>query len=190
VKEIALHIMDLVQNSIAAGATRVEVSVTRDSAAGRLTVEVADDGRGMPPHLADRAVDPFVTTRTTRRVGLGLPLLADSARQSGGSLVIDSVEGRGTRVTATFGLTHIDRPPLGDMASTLACLLAANPGLEVEYRHRCDGREFVLTASDVRQALDDMDGGAPGGPLVFRSVRSLVSEGLLAACGEDGSQLS
>lgn len=170
-KEIALHILDLAQNSIEAGATRVRIAVSVNRAAGTLTVEIADNGRGMPPEKLRAVTDPFVTSRRTRRVGLGLPLFAATARQTGGNLSVTSAEGEGTRVTAVMGLGHIDRPPLGDLAVTLTCLLAGNPDLGLEFRFRCDGKEFSFTAADLRSRLE---GVSLANPEVFRFVREWV----------------
>lgn len=185
-REISLHILDVVQNSIEAGASRVVITVDQDTARDCLTVDIADNGRGMDPETAGRVTDPFVTTRTTRRVGLGLPLLAAAARQSGGTLTVASTKGEGTRVTATFGLTNIDRPPLGDMTSTVTCLLAANPSLDLEYRHRCDGREFHLAAADLRARLGEVGLSEPE---VVSFVRDYIDEGLRQVCGKAGSLL-
>ena len=183
-REIALHVLDICQNSIEAGATRVSVTVDEDTARDSLAVVVADNGRGMPPELAGKAVDPFVTTRTTRKVGLGLALLAATARQSGGSLTVASAEGEGTTVTAVFGLRNIDRPPLGDMPVTLSCLLAANPDLELVYRHRRDGREFVFEAGSFREELD---GGSFSNPAVFVALRDHLAAGIRRVGGSEGT---
>jgi len=183
VKEISLHILDIVQNSIEAGATRVAIAVTADSQRDLLTVAIADNGRGMPPNMVAKVTDPFVTTRATRRVGLGLPLLAATARQSGGTLTVASAEGEGTKVTATFGLGNIDRPPLGDMATTLACLLAANPSLELEYRHRAGGPEFRFGATEFRGKLD---GVSFSSPVVYRVVKEHVAAGVREAQSKGG----
>jgi len=175
VKEISLHVLDVIQNSIEAGATRVLIDVIEDQARDLLSVVIADNGRGMSPDLVARVTDPFVTTRTTRRVGLGLPLLADSARQSGGTLTVASAEGEGTQVTATFGLSSIDRPPLGDMATTVGCVLAANPSLDVDYRHRSGEREFVFRTADIRERLD---GVSFSDPAVYGFIREYIDGGV------------
>jgi len=182
-KEIALHVLDVVQNSIEAGASRVTVTVDRNSDSGVLTVEITDDGRGIDPERLKAITDPFTTTRTTRRVGLGLSLLAATARQSGGDLVVDSAPGRGTRVTATFRLDSIDRPPLGDMATTVACLMAANPSLRLEYRHSSDGRTFEVTSAGLQSRLD---GVSLSNPSVFSFIREYIGSGMRDAGGGAG----
>ncbi len=185
-KEISLHILDVVQNSLEAGATRVTIDVNEDRASDILSVAIADNGRGMPPELAARVTDPFVTTRKTRRVGLGLPLFAATARQTGGTLTVGSTEGEGTQVTATFGLSNIDRPPLGDMATTLACLLVANPSLDLEYRHRSGGREFIFRAAEFRERLD---GVSFSNPAIYGALRDYIDAGVLQASGSRGTLL-
>lgn len=181
-KEISLHIMDLAQNSIAAGADRVTISLTRDSVRDIMTVDIADNGRGMPPDVVRQITDPFYTTRTTRKVGLGIPLFALTAHQCGGGLTVESAVGEGTRVTATLKLGHIDRPPVGDMATTVACLLAANPTLDLEYRHSCDGKEFSVTAAELRRTLD---GVSLASPVLFGPVRDYIESGLRATGATD-----
>lgn len=174
-KELSLHILDVVQNSIAADASRVEVSIVEDSAADRLTITVADNGRGMSPELVRTVTDPFVTTRTTRRVGLGLPLMAETARRTGGDLTVTSAPGQGTTVTAVFGRSSIDRPPLGDIASTIACLLAANPNLDLGYRHAVDGREWACRAEEFRRHLGEV---SLAHPAVFTFIREYLAGAL------------
>jgi len=155
-REISLHILDIVQNSIAAGARRVEIKSTADTECDRLTVTVKDDGSGMPYDMIARITDPFVTTRTTRKVGLGLPMLKAAAEMCGGELRIESVEGKGTEVTAEFGLSHIDRMPYGDIVGTIVTIVAANPDRDFRYEHTVDGRTFVLDTADIRKELGDV----------------------------------
>lgn len=149
-----MHILDLAQNSIAAGATRIEIGVAADSKADTLSISITDNGRGMEPNLLSAVTDPFTTTRTTRRVGLGVPMMAEAARACGGSFEIDSRPGEGTSLTAGFRLSHIDRAPLGDIAATLVSLVAANPDVSVRYEHTVDGSEFVLDTDEVTARLD------------------------------------
>lgn len=115
-KEISLNILDVAQNSLRANATEINILVFFDTAADRLTVSIKDNGCGMSQEFVSRVLDPFTTTRTTRRVGLGLPLFRQSALEAGGDLSIESREGKGTEVAAWFRTSHIDRMPLGDLA--------------------------------------------------------------------------
>ncbi|MEG2120001.1 MAG: ATP-binding protein, partial [Pseudoflavonifractor sp.] len=130
-KDLSLHVLDIAQNSISAGAAQLEISLTEGDTL--LTLSLADDGRGMSPEFLAAVTDPFTTTRTTRKVGLGLPLLRMAAEQTGGSLTIESAVGVGTTVTAVFAAHHIDTPPVGDMAGTVALILQGAPELELVY---------------------------------------------------------
>ena len=114
-RELSLNVLDIAQNSIAAGASLTEITVEEDTAADRVVIIVKDDGRGMTPEQVRRVSDPFYTTRTTRKVGMGIPLFRMAAEMAGGGLTIDSTPGVGTTVTASFVRSHIDRMPLGDM---------------------------------------------------------------------------
>jgi len=134
-EDISLHILDIVENSIAVSANKIEITVTEDMEKDLLSVEIKDNGRGMDEGALKRALDPFFTTRTVRKVGLGLPLLAQAARGSGGDIEIESEVGEGTRVRATFKLSHPDLQPLGDIAETMKILRVANPEIEFVYRH-------------------------------------------------------
>lgn len=160
-RELSLHVLDIMQNSVEAGATRVRVSVVEDEPADLLWIEVEDDGRGMSPEMAQKALDPFVTTRTTRKVGLGLPLLKAAAERCDGGLEIRSKEGEGTMVVTRFRHRHIDRAPLGDMLGTLQTFIAGAPHPAMEYQHRRvreDGTavEFRFDTTEVQSRLGDV----------------------------------
>lgn len=177
--ELALHVLDVLQNAVEAGATQVTLTVDEDQLADRLTIEVADNGRGMDPQTAARAADPFYTTRTTRHVGLGLPLYAMAAEQAGGRLDIRSQSGQGTVVTATFRLSHPDRQPLGDLAGTvLAFLLAPRPA-ELRYTHRVHGAgeapvQFEFSSAEIRAALGGLSFNQPA---VAKWLGEFLAEG-------------
>ena len=141
-----MHILDIVQNSISAGATLVTLTVDESPAEDLLTIAVGDNGRGMTPEQVSRLADPFFTSRTTRRVGMGIPLLMDSARQSGGDVRIESEPGKGTEVTAVFGYSNIDRPPLGDVANALMLLVSSRIRIWISSSHTAmTGRSFSST---------------------------------------------
>ena len=123
-RDLSLHLMDILRNCVDAGSSKVSIGLKADRDNDVLTITVDDDGRGIDPGIANCVKDPFVTTRKTRKVGLGLPLLADSARMSGGSLELVSKE-QGTLVKALFSISHIDRPPLGDIGATVAGIIGA-----------------------------------------------------------------
>ena len=153
-RELSMHILDLAQNSIVAGATKIEIDVIADAAADTLAIAIRDDGKGMSPEFVAEVQDPFTTTRTTRRVGLGIPMFAQGARECDGDLTVQSQVGKGTSVEATFKLGHIDRAPLGDIASTLIALIAANPDIDIIYRQQADATEFALDTRDIKAQLD------------------------------------
>lgn len=135
-KEISLHLLDIAENSIAAGATNIRISVKEDLPNDRLSACVEDDGKGMDEETVKKVIDPFVTSRTTRKVGLGIPLLKEAAEACNGKLVIQSTPGKGTRVTVDFQYNHIDRMPLGDLAGTWLTLLIANPDVDWIFEHQ------------------------------------------------------
>ncbi|HHY47944.1 MAG TPA: ATP-binding protein [Firmicutes bacterium] len=191
-RELSLHVLDIAQNSLAAGATYVEIEITEDRSQDRLTIAIRDNGRGMSQDLAARASDPFVTTRETRKVGLGLPLFAASAAACDGGLTISSAEGVGTTVVASFRASHIDRAPLGDMGSTIAAILACNPGVRVRYVHRVLGpggagglsgpseRRFEFDSEDVQSKLGDVP---ISNPRVITFIRGMIQQEISALSG-------
>jgi anti-sigma regulatory factor (Ser/Thr protein kinase) len=184
VQELALHILDLFRNAVEAGARKVYIAVREDTASDRVEIEVRDDGRGMTSEQVRRACDPFFTTRTTRRVGMGLALLEAAAQQAGGNLRIESAPGEGTRVVATFRMSHLDRAPLGDMAATLE-VAVANPDVDVEYEHWRDGRVFRFSTRELEEFLGVNARDDPG---VLAWVNRYVTQGerTLALCPAAG----
>lgn len=155
-RELSLHVLDIAQNSLSAGATLIELAVEEDSTADRLTIRVADNGCGMSPEQLRQVSDPFYTTRTTRRVGLGIPLFRMAAELTGGTLTLTSRVGEGTEVTAVFGRSHIDRSPLGDMEGTVLMLIRTNPDRDFVYRRTVDGCFFSLDTRELRTVLGDV----------------------------------
>jgi len=155
-RELSLHLLDIVENGLSAGASLIEMTVEEDRRADSLTISVSDNGRGMPPEKLKNPADPFITSRTVRKVGLGLSLLAAAARRCNGRLVIDSLPGKGTKVSASFQHSHIDRSPLGDVAGTLATLIMGNPDVDFAYTHRIDGNEFSLDTREIKADMPDL----------------------------------
>lgn len=170
-RELSLHVLDVMENAVEAGATRIEVRIDEDLGADRLTIEVADNGQGMSKETMNRVLDPFFTTRKTRHVGLGLPLFAAAARQCDGDLTLESEPGKGTRVKAAFRHSHIDRAPLGDMASALMAILLSGRPVDVAYVHRVGGAEFAFDSADVRRELGDV-------PMTHPAVRQWLWQAL------------
>jgi len=173
-RELALHILDILENSLEAGATRIALTIEEDSAADHMTIRVTDNGCGMDEQTLQRVLDPFFTTRTTRHVGLGLPLFAASAERAGGRLTIESQAGRGTTVTATFQLRHIDRPPLGDIGGSLLAFLMTDRLVDLAYTHRVNGQEFAFDTADLRRELGDVPLSHPA---VRDWLRDFIAEG-------------
>ena len=134
-EDLALHVMDLIDNSLAAGATRIAVRVEERPGADRLLVQIADNGHGMDPETLARALDPFFTTKPGKPVGMGLALFAQAARESGGGLEVESSLGGGTTLRAAFGLSHPDRKPLGNLKETISLLEAAHPQVAFVFDH-------------------------------------------------------
>jgi anti-sigma regulatory factor (Ser/Thr protein kinase) len=155
-RELALHILDLVQNSIEADASRVLLEVIENYTADTMTIRVTDNGRGMDEETKHRVLDPFVTTRKTRRVGLGLPLIDMSTQRCDGYLAIDSKPGQGTVVEAVYRHSHLDRPPLGNIVETVKALMVANPELDFTYSHVVNDAHFSLATGEITAALGDV----------------------------------
>lgn len=171
-KELSLHLLDVAKNSVAAGAAHVSITLDEDQN-GWLTIAIADDGRGMAPEFLARVTDPFTTTRTTRKVGLGLPLLRLTAEQSGGSLSIDSTLGVGTTLTAHFQRRHLDCPPLGDLPGAVALLIQGSPDMELTYRHTTPKGEAALSTVELRDILGDISLAEPE---VFAWIQDYLTE--------------
>lgn len=153
--ELSLHILDIAQNSIKAKASLVEIEVKEDIAANLLTVIIKDNGCGMEKEFLNDVTNPFRTSRTTRRVGLGLSLFKSAAELTGGSFDIQSEVGKGTLVKAIFVHDSIDRQPLGDMASTMSIIIGGAPDTDFIYRHNYCGREFTFDTQSIRQVLGE-----------------------------------
>lgn len=152
-RDISLHLMDIAQNSIRAKAKLVSIRMALDEK-GLLSMTVEDDGAGMAPELLEKVQNPFATTRTERKVGLGLALLAENARRAGGDVQVQSIPGKGTTVTAVFHTEHIDCPPMGDIVETLLALILACPdGPELSFHLTAPLGEASLDTRKIREAL-------------------------------------
>ncbi len=157
-KELSLNVLDIVQNSLTAGATLVKITLAENEE-GILTLSVADNGKGMSKEILEGVTNPFYTTRTTRKVGLGIPLLKLAAEQTGGCVTIASKEKKegvadhGTVITATFHTKSIDFTPLGDMVSTLCSLVQGGGDVDFEYSHKTPKGTVLLKTAEVRQML-------------------------------------
>jgi hypothetical protein len=153
-KTLSLNILDIVQNSIRAKAEEISISIKESGEADRYLITITDNGSGIPPEILKDVTDPFITTRTKRRMGLGLALLKYHAELTGGGLEIISETGRGTKVNASFSNSHIDRQPLGDIAGVLMILIAANPDIDFTYLHQTDKGEYRFNTGETKEYLE------------------------------------
>ncbi len=154
-EDLSLHILDIAENSVKANAQTIEIKVTEDLKKDLFVIEITDDGKGMDRAFAEKATDPFVTTRTERRVGLGLSLFAEAARMSNGDLTIRSDPRGGTIIKATFQHSHVDRQPLGDIGQTLITLAMGNPHIDLIYLHKKNKHHYCLDTRKLKAVLKD-----------------------------------
>lgn len=179
--ELSLHILDIVQNSLKAGAALTEIEITASSNDDFLSILIRDNGQGMTGEQLARVEDPFYTTRTTRKIGLGVPLFKQAAEQTGGSFSIVSEKGKGTELRARFVLSSIDRMPMGDLAGTVRMLIAGNPNTDFHFSYEVDGRQFTLDTREMRGILGDIPLDHPD---ALRFVRTYLEENLREANGD------
>lgn len=172
-RELSLHILDIAENGIDAGADLITISIVEEKEKGLLTITIADDGKGIEREVLEKVTDPFYTTRGTRRVGLGLSLFRETTRRCDGTFSITSRKGEGTRVTATFRLDHIDLPPLGNMAGCIVALIAGHSEVELAYSHRVNHEEFCFDTRDIKKVLDDV---AIHEPKVLKYLGDMIRE--------------
>lgn len=159
--ELSLNVLDIANNSIRAKSTQIQIEIHIHTKEDTLTIIITDNGCGMTNDQLDKVTDPFYTTRTTRSVGLGIPFFRQGALSTGGSFHMESIPGKGTVVTAVFGLSHIDRMPLGDMNSTIYTLIISNTQIDFLYLYEINGRQFTLDTRQFREVLGDVPLNAP-----------------------------
>jgi anti-sigma regulatory factor (Ser/Thr protein kinase) len=176
-KDLALHILDIAQNSITAGATLIELRIDENLPGNRIGITIKDNGKGIEPGMLAQVTDPYVTSRTTRKVGLGLPLFRQNAEQTGGSLAIKSEVGVGTEVEVIFHAEHIDLPPWGDLSGVIILLITANPQLDFQYFHRTKTGEYIFNTREIKEELGEIKLDEP-------EVRKFLKEMLMENLGE------
>lgn len=154
-EELSLHILDIAENSVNAKATRVDIEIDVSKKEDLITIKVADNGKGMDEATLKNVRDPFFTTKTTRKVGLGVSFLDEIAELTGGSLEIESKPGIGTTIWLRLPLNHPDRPPLGDIISTLITLVATNPNIHLFYKETRNGNVWIFDSEEIRDLLGD-----------------------------------
>lgn len=160
-RELSLNVMDVAQNSVRAGADLIRITVEESDEKDLLTIVIADNGSGMTEEQVRQVTDPFFTTRTTRKVGLGVPLFKLSAEQTGGSFDIQSKVGSGTATTASYVKSHVDMTPLGDINSTVKILIQCNPDIDFIFIHSTDNGSFTLDTRELREILGDVSLDTP-----------------------------
>jgi len=174
-KELSLHILDIVQNSVAANANRIEIIIKEDKEGDLLEISIKDNGMGMDEEEVIKVVDPFYTTRSTRKVGLGIPLFKSNAEACNGRFFIRSEIGKGTEVFASFQHSHIDRVPLGDLVGTIISILAVNPQLHLILKYQLNGHIFTFNTEEIKEVLEDVPINTP---LVLDWVRFYLTENI------------
>lgn len=174
-RELSLHIMDIIENGIGAGADLICLSIEEDHHKNLLRVTITDNGRGIPEALLEKVTDPFYTTRTTRRVGLGLSLFREASRRCEGDFSIESMEGEGTKVEASFRMDHIDLAPMGDIEGAMTSLMMGSPDVDFVYSHRLDDQLFHL---DTRIVKRELEGVPINHPKVLQYISETIREGL------------
>lgn len=176
-KEISLHLLDIIRNSVSAGADRISIKLSCRVKEDMLDLAIEDNGRGMDEKLLKRVTDPFATTRTTRKVGLGIPLFMSAAESTGGYFEISSTLGVGTAVRAGFGISSIDRLPLGDLAGIVTDLIMSEPEINYILLLECDDRSFKMDTAEIIKMLD-------GVPITEYSVLEWIREYLNSGISE------
>ncbi len=174
-RELALHILDIAENSISAGATKIRIAIDEDLKNDILKIVVEDNGKGMDAETLARITDPFVTSRTTRQVGLGIPFFKAAAEACDGALILQSQPGAGTTMQVTFKHSHIDRMPLGDITSTLLTLIIGTPDIHWVFEYQVNEETFVFDDKVIKETLK----GVPlSEPAVIKFIRDALNEGI------------
>lgn len=175
-EDISLHILDIGENSIEAGATRVEIRIKEDIEGDRLTIDVSDNGKGMDRDILSRVADPFFTTRKKKKsFGLGIPLLKQSAESCGGGFGITSEPGRGTNLTSSFKLSHIDLKPMGDLAATMITLISGHPEIDYVLKYAKNGFSYTLDTGEIKKDLGEVPINFPP---VLKIIRDEITDAL------------
>ncbi len=174
-KELSLHLLDIAENSITAGASHITIKISENIEQDRLQISVIDDGKGMTEEMAQKIMDPFVTSRTTRKVGLGIPLLKAAAEMCNGSLTIESSPGKGTDLRVEFQRSHIDRMPIGDLVETLLHLEIGSPQIHWTYLYQVNDQIYKFDDQEIKQELVDIPLSEPA---VLSFIRNEISNGI------------
>jgi len=174
-EDLSLHLLDIAENSIDAGADRIEMRIEEDSVKDLLLLEVRDNGRGMDEETMVKVTDPFYTTKTVRRVGLGLPFLSQAAEECDGKFSITSERGRGTTISASFTRSHIDRKPLGDIAATMVVLVTGHPDIDFVLEYERDGICYRFDTAEIKHDLGEIPINTP---VVLEIIKKDINRGM------------
>lgn len=174
-KELAEHILDIANNSIRAGATLVEISINEDIENDKYALTIQDNGGGIPTDKIEAVCDPFVTSRTTRKVGLGIPLLKLNAERTGGSFNIESEVGKGTTVKSVFKHKNVDRPAIGDIAGVLTMLSTTDEKIDLVYIHSNQSNEYIFDTREIKKELGDV---SIANPQIMKFIKEMILENL------------
>ncbi len=158
-RELSLNILDIAQNSIAAKASLIEISVIEEE--GKMKIIISDNGCGMDKEIVHQVQNPFFTTRTTRKVGMGIPLFKMAAEMTGGNFTIESSPGKGTRIEAIFNTKSIDFIPLGDISETIILLITCNPHKDFVYAYSRNNYSFIFDTREIKEQLQDIPLSTP-----------------------------
>jgi signal transduction histidine kinase len=154
-EDLSLHILDIVENSVAANADTIEIRVTEDIERDLLSLEVIDNGIGMDEETLKKVLDPFYTSKTVRQFGLGIPLLSEAAKAANGMLSITSKKNEGTRIQANFQHSHIDRKPIGDISQTIITLIMGSPEIHLIYVHTKNSQTYRFDTEIIKSQIGD-----------------------------------
>lgn len=174
-KDLSLHILDIVQNSTRAGASMVSIEVEKSNRKNLIKITIEDNGCGMAADMVAAVTDPYVTTRTTRKVGMGIPLLKQNCEQSGGELSIASEVGKGTVLVATFILDNLDTPPMGDLAGVIALIASGNPNVEFVFKFCSNDGAYIFDTREVKLVLENTP---ISDPKIVSFLREMIAENI------------
>ena len=176
-KELSLHILDIVQNSVRAKATEIEIIINEDIQNNQLEIRIKDNGKGIDKELITRIKNPFSTTRTTRKIGLGIPLLFEACTRCDGDLDIESSLGVGTTIRATFKYDHIDRAPMGDIVNTITMLILSSPEIRYILTYYVNEANFIMDTNEIKEILQ----GVPINDLgIIKWIETYLKENIKA----------
>jgi len=174
-EDLSLHILDIAENSITAEASIITVIINESKKNNLLTLEVRDNGRGMNEDMFKHAEDPFHTTRKTRKVGLGIPLLTQAAKDCEGEMQIETKKGEGSSIKASFQYNHIDRKPLGDITATITVLIAGNPHINFIFQLIREDEELLIDTAELKNDIGDVPINSPG---VIKIIKDTINDWL------------